>query len=194
MGPTEIGRRLRIGESTVRRFLNKFIQVGCSFERLGHKERGKFKMFPETVRRQLLDDGVLEAWMPFSLKERIQLIERLFHITTSPKTLGQFYREHHVQYKTTKQCYRRAIDDREELEEERLQYSVLLGNVLTQGRAVIYIDQSSFHNQAITPRSWAGPNKNQQYPIQTLRYSTIVFGAIGTCLKKPFYRCYPTTD
>ena len=43
-------------------------------------------------------------------------------------------------------------------------------------------------------KSWAGINTYQQYPIDSQRYSTIVFGAIGSCLKKPIYKCYSTTN
>ena len=194
MGHAAIGKRLKIGESTIRHFLKAFIAKGCSFQRLGHSARTRFSMFDADTRRILLSEEILEAWMPFSCKERVELIARMWDIRTTGKTLAKFYRENDIRFKSTKQAYKRAIENRDELEEERREFAVTLGNVLHQNRPIIYLDESSFINQAILPRSWAGAGRHQQYPIDSERFSTTVFGAIGNCLVEPVYKCYETTN
>ena len=129
MGYADIGRKLHIDEATIRHFLRVFNAKEQSFERLGHR-RQKFGMFSDRIKRTLLSPEILEAWQPFSCRERCEIIFRLWEVDTSAKTLACFYRHNNVTYKTTKQAYRRAIQNRAELEVDRREFAVLLGNVL----------------------------------------------------------------
>ena len=70
----------------------------------------------------------------------------MFGVRTTGKTLAQFYRHHNVTYKCTKKAYRKAIANRSELEEERIQFSVVLANLIEQDKPLIYLDESSFIN------------------------------------------------
>ena len=49
-------------------------------------------MFDADTRRILLSEEILEAWMPFSCKERVALIARMWGVQTTGKTLAAFYR------------------------------------------------------------------------------------------------------
>lgn len=89
------------------------------------------------------------------------MIQRLWNVTTTPKTLAKFYKENNIRYKTAKQVYNKAITDRDRLEAERREYSLLLGNVIQKSLPLIFIDESSFDNQAILPRSWAPYGQHQ---------------------------------
>ena len=101
-------------------------------------------MISDELKEILLSEEILEAWMPFSCKERVELIDKMWDVKLTGKTLSRFYTENNVHYKTTKQVYRKAIENRSSLEKERKDFAVVLGNVLAQDKEIIYIDESSF--------------------------------------------------
>ena len=101
-------------------------------------------MISEELKGILLSDELLEMWMPFSCKERAELIVKMFGVKLTGKTLSRFYTHNNVHYKTCKQVYKRAIENRVTLEQERKEFAVVLGNVLAQDKEIIYLDESSF--------------------------------------------------
>ena len=87
-------------------------------------------MINDELKEILLSNEILEAWMPFSCRERVELIEKMWDVKLTGRTLSRFYTENSVHYKTTKQVYRKAIENRSSLEKERKTFAVILGNVL----------------------------------------------------------------
>ena len=43
----------------------------------------------------------------------------------------------------------------QDLEEERMLYSLKIGNVIAQKIPHIYMDETTYNNQVILPKSWA---------------------------------------
>ena len=49
------------------------------------------------------------------------------------------------------------------------------------------MDETTFNNQAILPKSWASHRQHNEHWIDSERMSTTAYGAIGTCLISPVY-------
>ena len=103
----DIGKILTVPRHTVRKIVRTFVENGCNFANLGH-QRVRFAMFSVRLSRILTNANLLQEWSPFSCKERVQMIERMWGVTTTPKTLAKFYREHQISYKSAKQVYKQA--------------------------------------------------------------------------------------
>ena len=56
------------------------------------------------------------------------------------------------------------------------------------------MDETTFINQAILPKSWAPYRKHNEHWIDSERMNVTVFGAIGSCLKSPVYMLADTTN
>ena len=105
----------------------------------------------------------------------------------SESTLRKFYLHHKVAFLTAKVRYRYAQLNRPYLDARRKQFALTLGNLIASGRAICYMDETTFNVQTAKKRSWAPRNDPNHHHIESNRQSTTVFGAVGDCLTKPVF-------
>ena len=55
------------------------------------------------------------------------------------------------------------------------------------------MDETTYNNQTILPRSWAPRHKHMEHFISSERLSVTIFGAIGNCLRAPVYMLAQST-
>jgi len=80
-------------------------------------------------------------------------------------------------------------------DQERLEYAKMLKQVIDSDKAVIYVDESSFHTWKTLNKTWAPKHNVINLPISSSRGKSLtVFGAIGTCLKKAVFMLAPRND
>ena len=65
-------------------------------------KRGRFREIPDNVKEMLVKPALLYEWSPFSIKERVELIERVWNVKTSPTQLARFYKAKGVKYLAAK--------------------------------------------------------------------------------------------
>lgn len=66
-------------------------------------------MLTTRLKRLLLSGSTLHQWSAFSLKERTQIILRLFQVRISPSVLRRLYVENKVSFRCNWHCYKRAV-------------------------------------------------------------------------------------
>ena len=65
--------------STVRKTINLFIAKGYVFEAMLNPKK-PFQMIDDRLRRRLLSARLLQEWAPFSIRERAEMIRRLWNV------------------------------------------------------------------------------------------------------------------
>ena len=78
-----------------------------------------FQMISARLRRTLLSARLLQDWAPFSVRERAQIINRLWGVQLTWTVLQRFYVANNVTYKRNKEVFAKARRNRIELTEER---------------------------------------------------------------------------
>ena len=66
----EISVKLRVPWSTVKRVLYNFERSGRQLKALTAEKPRHFKCIPDHVKQVLLSQDMLEAWAPYSIRER----------------------------------------------------------------------------------------------------------------------------
>ena len=80
----------------------------------------------------------------------------------------------------------------EEKRAERIEYARVIGNVISQNRPVIYVDETTFRGQSVQKKSWSTRNDHNFHYMTGPHFGTTVYGAVGDCIKNKFvYRLEP---
>ena len=140
---TQIHKRFRVPVCTIHKLLNAFEQRGCNLDLLGRKYE-RYKMLAPRLQDMLLDERLLQSWIPMTTRERSRAIFDNFGVRISPTHLRRFYREHGVKYQTGKTCFKAALTFRDDLEARRRTFALLLANIVAQRKPIIYVDETSF--------------------------------------------------
>ena len=115
----EIGKRLRIPPTTVRRSVLQFLERGRDYSRLGLGLRRSFKAMSARLQRHLLYPPLLQEWAPYSLAERSRIITEVWGEAVSETQLHRFYRHNQVRFLTAKLRYKYAQLNRPGLDARR---------------------------------------------------------------------------
>lgn len=88
-----VAKQLLMPQATVVSILQRFEARGKSiFAMKRSYTLGKFEFIPENVTDYISSQGTLEILAPYNLKERVNIIRRLFGFTMSTSTLSRFYK------------------------------------------------------------------------------------------------------
>ena len=177
--------------STISYLLLAFQRANYDLSRLGRPPKRPFKCIPDDVKEALLEPRLLQLLAPFSLRERVAIIEKVFgqRARFSKWTLGNFYRANGVSYRAAKQVYEQSRYNLPGREQARTAFAQLLGALIVTDRPLIYVDEAHFHTQSIQKKSWSTRESPNQHPIAAKRFSTTAYAAVGNCLQRPVYAC-----
>ena len=114
------------------------------------------------------------------------------NIRIAERTLAAFYLQHKIKPRASQMVYRNGLANKYEV--ARKPFALRLGNIISTGKPIIYVDESTFHSWMYQQRSWSLPDAPNNHQINTKRFVVTVYGAIGTCLKKPVYHFGPSTN
>ena len=103
-----VSRKLMIPVSTVGFVVSQYERRGYSFDSLA-RPKGRFTRISNEVKQRLLSPAVLNAWVAFSLTERVEIIERHWGLKLSRSSLRNFYKANGVSYSHGQQVYRAAL-------------------------------------------------------------------------------------
>ena len=126
----EISKALHLPWSTIQHFLRAFDMKGKQLQNVIEKPPRRFSTLPPNVQTWLLSKEILQCWAPFSLKERVLLLQNAFGILPSPNTLWEFYKERGIQWKTGKAIYRAESAMKPRLQQERYAFARLLAKLI----------------------------------------------------------------
>ena len=97
----QVSDKLRIPWTTVNRVLNQFIASGKRVDSLLRKKEPRhYRCIDEDVKQILLSDEMVRAWAPYSIAERVVLLENHMGCKISTHTLWRFYKDHNVKFRT----------------------------------------------------------------------------------------------
>ena len=103
--------KLRIPWTTVDRVLKRFEAGGKRVDTLIRaKPPRHFNCIPDDVKHVLLSDEMVEAWAPYSIAERTQLLDIHMQCRISTHTVWRFYKEHDVKFRTGQAVFRQFVD------------------------------------------------------------------------------------
>ena len=140
----------------------------------------------------LLDPKLLQAWAPYSLLQRVQIIEQTYHVSITQQMLGLFYRSRNVRHRNCNEVYRQGLSNN--YVEQRKDFAQLLGNIVAKQKPLIYMDESAFTTWMMQKSSWSLPDKPNYHVRNNKRHAVTVFGAIGNCLSEPVYMLGKSTN
>ena len=174
----KVAAKLRIPYATVYNNLKKFVSNGHSFE-VFVKRSNRFSFLSARVKQFLVDKRTLQKWAPYTIVERCAMVRRLFGESLGRTTLQRFYKSHDISFRSCKSVYRTYLTRQPQLEAQRKEFAVTLGNVVAQKLPLIYMDESSFNSFVIKPKSWSAKDQVNVHHRDNKRFSVTVFGAIG---------------
>ena len=177
-----ISRKFWASAVTIRHIVQSFVAKGHRFE--VPPRAPKLQKVAPRVRQALLTPELLQEWAPYTLKERVELIRRVWGVSVSDKYLSLFYRHNGVRLRQAKKVYRFAQQNSRQLAEERKAFAVTLGNLLVRGTPIIYTDESTFTNQQTRAKSWSLRDHPNQHYIDSKYEQVTVYGAVGDALTK----------
>ena len=188
-----IGALLRIPKVTVFDVCRAFQQRGHDIDRLGHK-RDRFKVVTPRIKRSLLSVKLLQDWAPFTLKERSEIIKRIWNVTLSATHLRRFYVEHGIRFRQAKHVYKTSIIRQDYLDRERKKFAEVLGNLVLKGKPIVYIDETTFNTWMFKSKSRSSRVAPNLHGLNDERYAITVYGAVGWPLRKPVYFLAKSTN
>ena len=78
--------------------------------------------------------------------ERVQLIEKQWHLKISHQTLHKFYRAHGIRYRNGKAVYRSEAAKSVTIMRRRQVFSKLLATLISTHKPIIYCDETTFNS------------------------------------------------
>ena len=190
----EISKALHLPWSTIQHFLRAFDIKGKQLQNVIEKPPRRFSTLPPNVQTWLLSKEILQCWAPFSLKERVLLLQNAFGILPSPNTLWEFYKERGIQWKTGKAIYRAESAMKPRLQQERYAFARLLAKLIEEKKHIIFMDETTVNTWQIKTKSWSSKTDIVEHKRPSTRIGITVFGAIGNCLKNPVFRTAKSTN
>ena len=179
----QVAKLLYMPYSTVERILKKFEAANCKIKSVTAKRARSFKCIPVHVRRVLLSQHLLQVWSPYSLVERVQLIQSTMGLRISSHTLWRFYLDHHVGFYTGLSVYRSFVTQNARIKAERLAFARLIANLIaTKDKHLVYMDETTYSTVQSKSRSWAFRSTPVLHPKNNRQMRVTVFGACGPAL------------
>lgn len=151
-------------------------------------------MIPPRVQEMLKSRELLQLWSPYSIVERVKLLEAKFSVKISPDTLWRFYRDNDIKSRTGMAVYRQEISNTVELRRKRLVFAKLIANLIAEHKPIIYQDETTFHSWLLKAKSWANKESPNLHARNNKRLGVTVFGAIGACLSRPVFKLGTSTN
>lgn len=182
MKKIDVAKHMYLPWMTVHNVLTKFINGNKRLQVFDHVDR-RFGKIPDDVKQFLLEKQTLQAWSPFSLYERVEIIRRVLGIQTSYSTLRRFYKSNRITFQTAKQVYRNYLVQQPQLDVQRRQFAVILANLIKKKTPLIYQDETTCNSFMAKKKSWSTRRDVNVHHRNNERHSCTVFGAIGDCLK-----------
>ena len=102
----------------MRKTINLFIAKRFDFGAMLNPKK-PFLMIDARLKRRLLSAKLLQEWAPFSIRERAEMIRRLWNVQLTWTVLHKFYVANNVRYLRNKEVFHKALRNRAELGEER---------------------------------------------------------------------------
>lgn len=112
-------------------------------------------MLEPELRNLLLEQRTLDAWAPYSLDERCDIIKTVFNVKISRQLLGIFYKDHNVKLMSTKTNMDRLLKTRPELEGERVKFAETLATIIAANKRILYLDESTCNSQMLVKKAWS---------------------------------------
>ena len=192
----EICRPLRLAWTTVYDYLNRFQARDCDFERsmIRCPSLTKFGSIPSRLLRKLISKKLLQEWAPYTIRERVAIIQRVWDFKMSTTQLEKVYKHHGIKHRAAKQVYRYSITNADRLEGQRKEMAEVLGNLISRRTPVIYMDETAFTTWSIKKKSWSTRRDVNKHHINDQRMAVTVYGAIGSCLSEPVYSLGTSTN
>ena len=186
MKMADVARQLRIAKSTVSLNIRRFIGGGFNLDAMQSKKKSFLKV-PARLQRVLLSAKVLQEWSPFSMKERVQIIERVWDYTTNVSFLSRFYKAHKIKYLRAKEVYMRALRMKDSLDRERSLFAVVLGNIIAADQVIVYTDETTFTSRICKKKTWQRSGQPSLVPFGDAWMTQTVYGAISPHLRQPIW-------
>ena len=130
----------------------------------------------------------MREWKPYSLRERLVMIEQIYGTRISFNTLQAFYKARLVTYKSCKAVYRTYLQRKPQLDAARQQFAGLLGNLIERKAPLVYQDETTCNSFFVKPKSWSRQYERNEHHRDNKRFSVTVFGALSDALQGNF--CY----
>jgi len=119
------------------------------------------------------------------LKWRVGQLQLEKQVALSMDVLRAVYRRHGVRYCATNYMH---YNGWKVTAQERWEYARRLKALIDSDKALVYVDESSFHTWKRLNKTWAPQHEIIHLPIQNSRGEGVtVYGAIGTCLKRAVF-------
>ena len=133
-----VSQRLRIPYSSVQETIKKFLERGRQFAFKFKKGRKRKELAPN-LEAQLCSQELLQDWSSYSLRDRVTLCQRRFNLKISVTTLRRLYRCNGIRYRASQKVYRTALTHQERIRKQRLEFVMLLANLIARKADIIYV-------------------------------------------------------
>ena len=183
----QIAAKLYMPWSTVRGIITRFVAAGYRFSAFERAQR-RFGCIKAEIQEKLLDAATLREWKPYSLRERLIMMDRLWNVKISFNTLQCFYKSHSLSYKSCKAVYRTYLERQPHLDAERRRFALLLANLLEKKVPIIYQDETTCNSFFVKSKSWSLRGQRNVHHRDNKRFSVTIFGALSEALQGNF--CY----
>jgi hypothetical protein len=72
-------------------------------------------------------------------------VQELFNYPLKVHKLSNLYKEHNISFSKPKLVYFSALKNRDELEVQRKSYALAIKDLISDGKPIIYVDETTFH-------------------------------------------------
>ena len=185
-----VAKRMGLSWNTVDHALKRHARVGGSVEAflLKRQPTRQFRKLSAELQTLLASKELLQAWAPFSLRERCRIIERVFNVRVTHQMLQLFYKAHNTAYLSAKSMKQLEFDGDTSLDAERLGYAKLLASVIAHNLPVVYMDETTANSEFSVKKAWTRRGTTVTVPTSNRRYHCTVYACISpTCLYAPVY-------
>jgi transposase len=137
-------RRFDASQHDVKAFLKKQHRPGAPRKLVGSK----------AIERKLLDPVTLTKWAHLTIRQRAVKILKQFKVSITPERLRFFYRRSKLRYRQTALKYYPHGRNLVQLEQERMEFALMLSNAIADQRQIIYMDETTFNQEQMQSRAW----------------------------------------
>lgn len=143
-GSAEVARQTKLLQSTVFKALKRFESYHhniSEFIKYRPSSGRKIKVIgSEVIERKLLDSVLLTKWAHLTIEQRTVKILRQFKVRVTTKALRLFYRRNKLRYRQTALKYFPHNRNPQQLEQERMEFALMLSDRIANGRQIIYFE------------------------------------------------------
>jgi hypothetical protein len=138
----------------------------------------------EAVEKQLLSPQLLSKWTHLTLQQRVELILKKYKVKISAHKLRLFYRRNNMRYRQTAMKPYPHHRSPEQLEQERMEWALMITDYIANDYPIIYMDESAFNIEMRQSRVWHSRDSKPIINAPEVRgKGWTLYGAISTCLR-----------